>query len=200
MNKQILPDFPRKRYRFDAEFACAAYYFNNKTNIMMRTWLFVLLCLPTLLKAQSGHNHAQSNRRAALCPLQTVYLHRPFQLTAYNGQVFTKNDLPKGKPTMVFLFSVECDHCAHMTEDILKNIDKFKKANILMVTPFKLERMKAWYDQYKIGNYPNIIMAAEPTRQIAYYYDLQNFPAFTCITGKASWKRITKVRLNWTPC
>ncbi|WP_341834941.1 redoxin domain-containing protein [Chitinophaga pollutisoli] len=143
----------------------------------MRTWLFVLLCLPTFLKAQSGHNHGQAQQAGAkLPPFKQYTFVAPFQLTAYTGQVFTKNDLPKGKPTMVFLFSVECDHCAHMTEDILKNIDKFKKANILMVTPFKLERMKAWYDQYKIGNYPNIIMAAEPTRQIVYYYDLQNFP------------------------
>ncbi|WP_126246809.1 peroxiredoxin family protein [Chitinophaga rhizosphaerae] len=143
----------------------------------MRTWLFVLLCLPTLLKAQSGHNHAHEKQPGApLPPFKQYNFIAPFQLTAYTGQVFTKNDIPKGRPTMVFLFSVECDHCAHMTEDILKNIDKFKKSNILMVTPFKLERMKAWYDQYKIGNYPNIIMAAEPTRQIVYYYDLHNFP------------------------
>lgn len=171
MNKQILPDFPQKRYRFDVEPLARDAYFNNKTNIMMRTWLLVLLCLPALLKAQTIQPAG-----AKLPPFKQYNFIAPFQLTAYNGQVFTKNDLPKGKPTLVFLFSVECDHCAHMTEDILKNIDKFKKANILMVTPFKLERMKAWYDQYKIGNYPNIIMAAEPTRQIAYYYDLHNFP------------------------
>ncbi|WP_157986506.1 peroxiredoxin family protein [Chitinophaga alhagiae] len=137
----------------------------------MRRWLFLFLCLPVMLKAQSVTPSA-----AHVPPYKQHNIISPVPLTLYNGQVFTKNDLPKNKPVMVFLFSVECDHCAHMTEDILKNISKFGKSTILMVTPFKLERMQTWYDQYHIRNYPNIIMAAEPTRQIAYYYDLKNFP------------------------
>lgn len=137
----------------------------------MRKWLGLFLLLPALLKAQS-----QPNNPANIPPFKQFSIISPHPMQLYSGMTFTKNDLPRNKPVIVFLFSVECEHCAHMTEDILKNIDKFGKTTLLMVTPFKLERMKAWYDQYNIGKYPNIIMAAEPTRQIVYYYDMHNFP------------------------
>jgi len=45
-----------------------------------------------------------------------------------------------------------------------------------MITPFKPDQMKAYYEQYKIKNYPNIIMASEPTRQIMYFYNMHYFP------------------------
>ncbi|GEP90091.1 hypothetical protein CTE07_17360 [Chitinophaga terrae (ex Kim and Jung 2007)] len=97
-------------------------------------------------------------------------------MTLPDGHVITKNDLKKNVKTMVFVFSVDCDHCKHLTEEVTRNIDKFKNVQILMVTPFKVDQMKEYYEQYKIKNYPNIIMASEPTRQIMYFYDLRYFP------------------------
>ncbi|MGN7995116.1 peroxiredoxin family protein [Chitinophaga sp. 22308] len=99
-----------------------------------------------------------------------------FPLTLPDGHTITKNDLRKNEKTMVFVFSVDCDHCKHLTEEVLKNIDKFKNVQILMVTPFKVEQMKEYYDHYNIQKYPNIVMASEPTRQIMYFYDLHYFP------------------------
>lgn len=131
----------------------------------------MMLCLPTLLMAQ-----ANTNTTTNVPPYKQYGIITPAPLTLYDGHTFSKNDLPRNRAVLVFVFSVECDHCAHMTEDILKNIEKFKDVTILMITPFKLERMKPWYDEHKIGNYKNIIMAAEPTRQIMSYYDLYNFP------------------------
>ena len=137
----------------------------------MRYVFFVILsCLPVFLKAQTNANP----------PAKPPYLQYPiipaFPLSLVDGHSITKNDLKRNEKTMVFVFSVDCDHCKHLTEEMLKNIDKFKKTQILMVTPFKVEQMKEYYDQYKIRNYPNIIMASEPTRQIMYFYDLHYFP------------------------
>jgi cytochrome oxidase Cu insertion factor (SCO1/SenC/PrrC family) len=137
----------------------------------MRYVFFVILsCLPVFLKAQTATNP----------PTKPPYLQYPiipaFPLSLVDGHSITKNDLKRNEKTMVFVFSVDCDHCKHLTEEMLKNIDKFKKTQILMVTPFKVEQMKEYYDQYKIRNYPNIIMASEPTRQIMYFYDLHYFP------------------------
>ncbi len=171
MNKQNLPDFTQKRYSFGTKSREDNCHFTIFKNMIMRSWLLLFLFLPAVLKAQSVAPAA-----AQTPPFKQYKIISPLPMTLYDGHTFNKNDLPKNKPVLVFLFSVECDHCAHMTQEILKNIGKFGKSTILMVTPFKLERMKAWYDQYNIRNYPNIIMAAEPTRQIAYYYDLKNFP------------------------
>lgn len=137
----------------------------------MRYLFFVILgCLPAFLMAQTPAN---TNTKPP-------YLQYPiipsFPLSLVDGNTITKNDLKKNEKTMVFVFSVDCDHCKHLTEEVLKNIDKFKKTQILMVTPFKVDQMKEYYTQYKIQNYPNIIMASEPTRQIMYFYDLHYFP------------------------
>lgn len=137
----------------------------------MRYVFFVILsCLPVFLKAQTATNP----------PTKPPYLQYPiipaFPLMLTDGHSITKNDLKRNEKTMVFVFSVDCDHCKHLTEEVLKNISKFKKTQILMVTPFKVEQMKEYYDQYKIKDYPNIIMASEPTRQIMYFYDLHYFP------------------------
>lgn len=122
------------------------------------------------LKAQTATNP----------PAKPPYLQYPiipaFPLSLVDGHSITKNDLKRNEKTMVFVFSVDCDHCKHLTEEMLKNMDKFKKTQILMVTPFKVEQMKEYYDQYKIKDYPNITMASEPTRQIMYFYDLHYFP------------------------
>ncbi|TWF37422.1 cytochrome oxidase Cu insertion factor (SCO1/SenC/PrrC family) [Chitinophaga polysaccharea] len=136
---------------------------------MRYVFFAILSCLPVFLKAQT-----------ATPPTKPAYLQYPiipaFPLTLVDGHTITKNDLRKGEKTMLFIFSVDCDHCKHLTEDLLKNIDKFQKTQILMVTPFKVEQMKEYYDQYKIKNYPTITMASEPTRQIMYFYDLHYFP------------------------
>ncbi|KAA2241601.1 redoxin domain-containing protein [Chitinophaga agrisoli] len=132
----------------------------------------VLLCLfafPVLAKAQGTAAPAKA-------PYEQYPTIPAFPLTLPDGHVITKNDLRKNIPTIVFVFSVECDHCKLLTEDLLKNIDKFKKTQIVMITPFKVEQMKEYYDQYKIKNYSNIIMASEPTRQIMYFYNMHYFP------------------------
>jgi cytochrome oxidase Cu insertion factor (SCO1/SenC/PrrC family) len=142
----------------------------------MKRYLFFLClcCLPALLSAQSQTSATAADKD------KPPYLQFPFipafPLTLPDGHIITKNDLKKNTQTIVFIFSVDCDHCKHLTEEVLKNIDKFKKTQILMITPFKPEQMKEYYDTYKIKDYPNIVMTSEPTRQIMYYYNLHYFP------------------------
>lgn len=138
----------------------------------MRYLFFLwLCCIPALLHAQSAPTTP---------PVKAPYLQYPiipaFPLTLPDGHVISKNDIRKNIKTLVFVFSVDCDHCKHLTGEIIKNIDKFKDKQILMITPFKVEQMKTYYDEFKIQNYPNIIMASEPTRQIMYFYDIKYFP------------------------
>ena len=135
--------------------------------------ILLLLCLPAWM-------YAQTQPSATAVKDQPPYLQFPtppaFQLTLPDGKIITKKDFKKNTKTMIFIFSVDCDHCKHLTEEMLKNINKFKKAQIVMITPFKPDQMKEYYDHYNIKNYPNITMASEPTRQIMYFYNLHYFP------------------------
>ncbi|MDQ0105980.1 cytochrome oxidase Cu insertion factor (SCO1/SenC/PrrC family) [Chitinophaga terrae (ex Kim and Jung 2007)] len=137
----------------------------------MRYVFLVLFCCISVF------SQAQTTSSTTSKPAYLQYPIIPaFPMTLPDGHVITKNDLKKNVKTMVFVFSVDCDHCKHLTEEVTRNIDKFKNVQILMVTPFKVDQMKEYYEQYKIKNYPNIIMASEPTRQIMYFYDLRYFP------------------------
>lgn len=143
----------------------------------MRYFLLLCFCFsPIFLMAQaSGRSHRVVNNNTT-APFKQYPVIPAFPLTLPDGTVITKNDIKKNVPTIVFVFSVDCDHCKHLTEELVKNIDQFKKTQILMITPFQVEQMKEYYNQYKIKNYSNIIMASEPTRQIMYFYDMKYFP------------------------
>jgi thioredoxin-related protein len=60
----------------------------------------------------------------------------PFKLTKVpDSTVFTKDNLKKKKPTIIMVFSPDCEHCQEMTKQITANIHLFKKAQIVMATP-----------------------------------------------------------------
>src|SRR5690606_33845551 len=146
----------------------------------MRYLLLLCACaFPFLL-------HAQSSGQGKKAPYLQYPVIPAYQLTLPDGHTITKNDLRKNATTLVFIFSVECDHCKQLTEEMLKNMDQLKKTQILMITPFKPERMKEYYEQYKISRYPNIIMASEPTRQIMSFYDMHYFPGLYVYNKKQS--------------
>lgn len=123
---------------------------------MRYVFLVILSCFPVFLMAQTPANTST----------KPPYLQYPiipaFPLSLADGHTITKNDLKKNEKTMLFVFSVDCDHCKHLTEEMLKNIDKFKKTQIVMVTPFKVEQMKEYYDHYKSRTIPTSSWPVNP--------------------------------------
>ena len=88
-----------------------------------------------------------------------VYLRFPTipQFTVFkapDSTSFTRDNLKKNKPVVFMIFSPDCEHCQHETEKLLANIDKFKTAQIVMVTYLPYEEMIAFYKKYKIADYP----------------------------------------------
>ena len=90
--------------------------------------------------------------------------------------VFTKKDLQKGKPVLLMIFSPDCGHCQNLIAEILKNIDQFKKTQIVMVTWLPYSDMMSFYKTYKIADYPKITMAWDSKYFFLPYYHVQSFP------------------------
>lgn len=102
----------------------------------------------------------------------------PFKLTKVpDSTVFTKDNLAKKKPTIIMVFSPDCEHCQEMTKQITANIKLFKKAQIVMATPLEFSYVKKFYDEYKIANYPNITMGRDPGYFLGTFYKVRSFPA-----------------------
>lgn len=102
----------------------------------------------------------------------------PFNITKIaDSTQFTKDDLKKKKATMIFVFSPDCEHCQHETNELIANIKLFKKAQIIMASVLEYPILKKFYDKYKIADYPNIIMGRDPTYFLGTFYHVKFFPA-----------------------
>lgn len=97
-------------------------------------------------------------------------------LLADSSSYFTKDKLKKNQPTLYIVFNPGCEHCQHETKEITANIDKFKKINIVMATPESFDKMKAFYVEYKIKDYPNIIMGRDEHFTLPSFFMIHNLP------------------------
>lgn len=90
---------------------------------------------------------------------------------------FAKDNLSKKKATLIFIFSPDCDHCQNETKSLTANIKLFKKAQIVMASPLEFKHIKQFYEDYKIANYPNIIMGRDPAYFFGTFFKVRSFPA-----------------------
>lgn len=131
-------------------------------------FLLVFSCLFSPLMAQ--HDSALIYQRFPTVP--------PFSITKVDDSTrFTKADLAKRKATVIFIFSPDCDHCQQETKTLTANIKLFKKAQIVMASPLEHQHLKKFYDEYKIADYPNIIMGRDPSYFLGTFYNVKSFPA-----------------------
>ena len=123
-----------------------------------------------------------------------VYLRFPtiplFTLAkASDSTSFTRDDLKKKVSTIFFIFSPDCNHCQYETGEIIKNIKKFKNAQIVMITYFPWEQMMPYYRQFKIANYPQITMARDNNYFFPIFYNVKNFPSTFIYDNKGNFRK-----------
>jgi len=89
---------------------------------------------------------------------------------------FTNTMLQKGKPVIIVFFDPDCDHCQHATKNFTEKIDKFKDVQIVMVTIYEFSRIKKFYKDYKLANFPNIILTRDALFDLPKYYQVSSLP------------------------
>lgn len=100
----------------------------------------------------------------------------PVKLMLADSSYFEKKDLDKKSSVMMMVFSPDCDHCQHETEEIIKNIDKFKKVQIVMATMMPFEAMLEFRIKFGLGRYSNIIVGHDKGFFLPPFYDARNLP------------------------
>jgi len=121
------------------------------------------------------------------------------QFTLYkapDSTVFTRQDLQKRKPVVFMIFSPDCEHCQHETEMLLADINKFKNAQILMVTYLPYQDMIAFYKNYKIANYPEITMARDTKYYLPQFFKVRNLPSIFVYDKKGNFKKSFEGSIN----
>jgi thioredoxin-related protein len=101
----------------------------------------------------------------------------PFKLLLTDSStIFTKEDLSKKKATMIMLFSPDCDHCQHETEQIILHKEAFEKVQIVMATIAPFDKMLSFHNKYDLKRFDNIVMGKEINYVLPTFYNIRNFP------------------------
>jgi thiol-disulfide isomerase/thioredoxin len=151
-------------------------------NISLRNLLIGFL----IALCSSGYSQADSTKalyeRFPDIPLFSMY-------KAQDSTLFTRDDLKKKKETIFIIFSPDCEHCQQETKNLIANIDKFKKAQIIMVTSLPYNQMKLFYDEFKIVNYPTITMGYDPTFFFHTFFNIKYLPVIFIYDKKGKFKK-----------
>ena len=145
-----------------------------------------ILTLFTLLFCLQGFSQAKTDT--------AVYLRFPTipQFTVYkapDSTAFSREDLKKKKSVLFMVFSPDCEHCQHETEELLAHISEFKNTQIVMVTYLPYEEMIAFYKNYKIADYPQITMARDTKFFFPVFFKVINLPSIFLYDKRGNFKK-----------
>jgi len=89
---------------------------------------------------------------------------------------FTKDNLKKNRPSLIIIFNPGCEHCQHETKEITANIDKFRNIQIVMTTPESFDKMRDFYKEYKLKDFPTITIGRDEHFTLPSFYYIHNLP------------------------
>ncbi len=137
---------------------------------MMKQWiLFPVFILFSITVFCQSEQKEPPYKRFSIIPAFTLLLTDSITL-------FTKDDLKKNLPTMLILFSPDCDHCKQETEEIIKHMDDFKKINIVMATLLPMEKIRSFYETYQLSRFENIVVGYDKFFILPSFFDIKSLP------------------------
>lgn len=122
----------------------------------------------------------------------------PFKLVvAPDSVVFIKDELKKKRATIVMIFSPDCEHCVHSTENLLPHYNLFKKVQIVMATALSYDHVKKFYTNLKLTDYPNIKVGYDAAYFLGGFYEVRSFPAIFLYDKKGNFKQAFDGNTKW---
>ena len=113
----------------------------------------------------------------------------PFSLAmASDSTIFTKENLRKKKPVIIMVFSPDCDHCVHATENLIKNIKALKNTEIILASSLSYESIRKFYKELNLAAYPNIHVGYDSKRFLSSFYEVKSFPSIFLYNKKGEFK------------
>ena len=152
----------------------------------MKTLNLAIICIFWALQGLTQTPVATIVNEPAFKRIPTV---PPFTLVlAPDSSIFTKENLKNKKPVLIMVFSPDCDHCIHATEDLIENIKSFKNAEIVLASSLSYESIKIFYKNLHLSAYPNIHVGYDSKRFLSSFYEVHNFPSIYLYNKKGKFK------------
>jgi thioredoxin-related protein len=136
----------------------------------------ILFCISQSIYSQADSIQQPPFRRFPTFP--------PVKLLLPDSTYFTKEDLGKKSAIMLMLFSPQCEHCQHETEELVKRIEQFKKVQIIMATTMHFDSMMAFREKYGLARFRNITITHDHQFFLPVFFNIRNLPFFAFYNRK----------------
>ena len=133
---------------------------------MKKLWILLLLAA---LSGCSSRDPRPTGKEGKTLPLFSLLL-------SDSTTHFTTASIAAGKPTVLFYFGARCPYSHAQMEEILAHIDELEDINIYMITTSPYDEMMAFYKQYSLEEYPNIVVGRDTADFFANHYQAPGVP------------------------
>lgn len=154
----------------------------------------VVICLTCFLNICVGQTDS----------VDALYLKSPkipdFTITnVSDSSLFSNKDLKKNVSTIFIIFNPDCEFCQHETIDLLKNINRFKNSQIVMVSFMPYKMLTQFYNQYKITSFPKITMGRDDKFFFLKFFKLKIIPSTIVYDKNGNFKKAFNQRVDMEP-
>jgi len=99
-----------------------------------------------------------------------------FDFLLMDSTSFNSNNIPSGKPIVLFYLSPTCPYCRAEIKEIQTNIASLQNFRIYILTTASISVMKDFYSKYHLNNYPNINVAIDNSFEFGSYFNIKTVP------------------------
>jgi len=89
---------------------------------------------------------------------------------------FNTQNIPVGKPAILFSFEPWCPYCRAQTKKIISQIEKLHDFTIYMLSTSNYNDLKHFNKKYELAKYPNIITGIDYKRSFYRYFHEASIP------------------------
>jgi len=100
-----------------------------------------------------------------------------FSLTlADSVTTFNTDKIAEGKSFVIFYYQPYCPYCRAQTEEIIKNINKFNRSDIYMISSWPYQDVQKFAAHYNLSKYPNITVISDRKNELKTYFQSTGVP------------------------
>ncbi len=103
---------------------------------------------------------------------------------------FNTYNIKEGRPTVLFFFSPDCEHCQMTTDSLMKHMDEMKSADFYMFTFMPLALLRPFAEKRHLNDYKNITLGKDYQFFFPDFYKATTVPYLVVYDRK---KRLVKL-------
>jgi len=134
-------------------------------------WSFFFLLGVVVLFFSACHSHSVKESSESKVNIPEFDILLEDSVTYFNTQ-----NIPKGKPVVIFYFGPYCDHSRDQMKSIIKNMDNLNGIRFYLVTQEPFNDMVAFYKNFRLNQYENIVVGFDYKRYFSNKLKVSGYP------------------------